>query len=434
MLPVTAARAAGGAADARVGDRRGDRPRPRTTSCRRSSGCGRTRSPPCASICRDGSRAWSRDSDAVDSGTVRAGVRAARTTPTAIRRRPPRRRAVGEQRFLLRGSIDLVERRADGQALRVTDHKTGKNRTTHRHHRRRRPGAAAGALRGGAGGASPASRWTRAGCRTAPRPAASATHAIALDPIIRRRGLEVLEIVDRAIEHGTLAARPGADGRPQRLRVLRLPAGVRPRRGRAGSSASRRSPTSTRCGGSRDPAPGRRRRPPADRRGARRHAGRRGRRRHRQDHRAGQAHRPADRDRPGHDSRDRRRHLLREGRRRAEAAPARGTGAGAVGGGRRPVPRPRGSATPSSGSKSRTSAPSTASAPTCCASGRSRRASIRRSRCSPRASRIGSTTRPSPTGSSASSIDRARACAARCAASRRRTSARTTTRPGRSTG
>ena len=33
-------------------------------------------------------------------------------------------------------------------------------------------------------------------------------HAIALDAIIRRRGLEVLEIIDRAIEHGTLAAQP----------------------------------------------------------------------------------------------------------------------------------------------------------------------------------------------------------------------------------
>ena len=32
-------------------------------------------------------------------------------------------------RFLIRGSIDLVERRIDGRSLRVTDHKTGKNRT-----------------------------------------------------------------------------------------------------------------------------------------------------------------------------------------------------------------------------------------------------------------------------------------------------------------
>ena len=33
---------------------------------------------------------------------------------------------------------------------------------------------------------------------------------ILLDDHIRRRGLEVLEIIDRAVEHGTLAAKPGA--------------------------------------------------------------------------------------------------------------------------------------------------------------------------------------------------------------------------------
>ena len=149
---------------------------------------------------------------------------------------------------------------------------------------------------------SPASRWRRAGCRTARRPAASPRTPIALDPIIRRRGLEVLEIVDRAIEHGTLAARPGrmgdrsaceycdfrpVCGRDEARRVKRKPAARRPRRA-AEVLVIRRH--------------GRRRRPPADCRGARRHAGRRSRRRHRQDHRAGQAHRPADRDRPGHDS------------------------------------------------------------------------------------------------------------------------------------
>ena len=33
-------------------------------------------------------------------------------------------------RFLLRGSIDLVERKPRTTIVRVTDHKTGKNRTT----------------------------------------------------------------------------------------------------------------------------------------------------------------------------------------------------------------------------------------------------------------------------------------------------------------
>jgi ATP-dependent helicase/nuclease subunit B len=36
-------------------------------------------------------------------------------------------------------------------------------------------------------------------------------HTIALDDTSRRRALEVLEVIDRAIEHGTLAAKP-ADG------------------------------------------------------------------------------------------------------------------------------------------------------------------------------------------------------------------------------
>ena len=37
--------------------------------------------------------------------------------------------ALVDGRFQLRGSIDLIERRIDGTSLRVTDHKTGKNRT-----------------------------------------------------------------------------------------------------------------------------------------------------------------------------------------------------------------------------------------------------------------------------------------------------------------
>ena len=56
-------------------------------------------------------------------------------------------------RFILRGSVDLIERQPGRRAgLRVTDHKTGKNRSTPRTVDRRRRGAAAGALqRGGRG-------------------------------------------------------------------------------------------------------------------------------------------------------------------------------------------------------------------------------------------------------------------------------------------
>jgi ATP-dependent helicase/nuclease subunit B len=119
--------------------------------------------------------------------------------------------AVGEQGFLLRGSIDLVERRADGKALRVTDHKTGKNRTSIatvvEGGRVLQPVLYAVALEAITG--EPVDEGRLSYCTAA---GGFSQHAIALDPIIRRRGLEVLEIVDRAIEHGTLAARPGRMG------------------------------------------------------------------------------------------------------------------------------------------------------------------------------------------------------------------------------
>jgi ATP-dependent helicase/nuclease subunit B len=118
---------------------------------------------------------------------------------------------VGEQRFLLRGSIDLVERRRDGKALRVTDHKTGKNRTSIatvvEGGRVLQPVLYAVALEAVTG--EPVDEGRLAYCTAA---GGFTEHVIRLDPIIRRRGLEVLEIVDRAIEQGTLASRPGRMG------------------------------------------------------------------------------------------------------------------------------------------------------------------------------------------------------------------------------
>ncbi len=121
--------------------------------------------------------------------------------------------ALIDGRFRLRGSIDLIERHRKTGFLRVTDHKTGKNRTKSRpDRRRRRPRAAAGDLRPGAEGAlSRRDGLTRAGCSSARRPAAFSQHEIPLMGDAPKRGLEVLEIVDRAIEHGLLAARPAAD-------------------------------------------------------------------------------------------------------------------------------------------------------------------------------------------------------------------------------
>ena len=127
---------------------------------------------------------------------------------------------------------------------------------------------------------------------------------------------------------------------------------------------------------------------------------------------------------------DRRGHLHREGGRRAEAAAsARSSRARAAGGdarrARRNLDRRRFSI-----SKRRTSARSTASAPTCCASGRSRRASIRCSRCSPSRRPSGLSTKRSAAGCMSSSRSRRKASAARCvAACGRATAATTTTGP-----
>ena len=52
-------------------------------------------------------------------------------------------------RFMLRGSVDLIEAHAQFGVLRVTDHKTGKNRSNPDLDRRRRRGAPAGALQRG---------------------------------------------------------------------------------------------------------------------------------------------------------------------------------------------------------------------------------------------------------------------------------------------
>ena len=115
---------------------------------------------------------------------------------------------VGAPRFMLRGSIDLVERRADGRALRVTDHKTGRNRTSQATivdgGKILQPVLYAVALEAITG--EPVDEGRLSFCTAAGQ---FTTHPIRMDAVIRQRGLEVLEIVDRAIEHGMLAAKPG---------------------------------------------------------------------------------------------------------------------------------------------------------------------------------------------------------------------------------
>jgi hypothetical protein len=110
-------------------------------------------------------------------------------------------------RFLLRGSIDLVERKPRTNVVRVTDHKTGKNRTNLATivdgGRVLQPvlyGLALESLTGDLVEEGRLSYCTAAG--------GFSEHHIPLDVLTRRRGVEVLEIIDRAIERGTLAARP----------------------------------------------------------------------------------------------------------------------------------------------------------------------------------------------------------------------------------
>jgi RecB family exonuclease len=110
-------------------------------------------------------------------------------------------------RFLLRGSIDLVETRPDSELVRVTDHKTGRDRTT--------PKTVIGGgsilqpIVYGLAVESILKKSVTAGrlfyCTA---PGGFTERIIPLSEINRRSALEALEIVDRAIELGFLPAAP----------------------------------------------------------------------------------------------------------------------------------------------------------------------------------------------------------------------------------
>jgi hypothetical protein len=114
---------------------------------------------------------------------------------------------VVDGRFVLRGSVDLIEHRADLDVLRVTDHKTGKNRSN------------PDLVIGGGGVLQPVlySVAVEAGlkkkvvagrlfyCTTT---GGFVEHEIAVNDYTRGQGLQALTIVDRAVEHGFLPAAP----------------------------------------------------------------------------------------------------------------------------------------------------------------------------------------------------------------------------------
>jgi ATP-dependent helicase/DNAse subunit B len=110
-------------------------------------------------------------------------------------------------RFILRGSVDLVEHKPGTKILRVTDHKTGKNRS------------ARGSIIGGGAQLQPiiyslaveevtgctveSGRFSY--CTTA---GGFTDHSVPINQGTRRMGIEVLEIVDRAVELGMLPPAP----------------------------------------------------------------------------------------------------------------------------------------------------------------------------------------------------------------------------------
>jgi ATP-dependent helicase/nuclease subunit B len=114
---------------------------------------------------------------------------------------------VVDGRFTLRGAVDLVEERRDGSALRVTDHKTGKNRTTGKTvlggGRILQPVLYGMAIEQALG--RPVASGRLFYCTTA---GGFAEREIPLTDVTRRAGLEALEIIDRAIELGFLPAAP----------------------------------------------------------------------------------------------------------------------------------------------------------------------------------------------------------------------------------
>ena len=114
---------------------------------------------------------------------------------------------VVDDRFILRGSVDVIEHRADLGMYRITDHKTGKNRSNKDlvvgGGAVLQPVLYSAAIEKGLGVHVVEGRLFY--CTTA---GGFGEHPIAINEYTKRQGLEVLEIVDRSIEQGFLVAAP----------------------------------------------------------------------------------------------------------------------------------------------------------------------------------------------------------------------------------
>ncbi|HZD51490.1 MAG TPA: PD-(D/E)XK nuclease family protein, partial [Woeseiaceae bacterium] len=110
-------------------------------------------------------------------------------------------------RFILRGAIDLVERKPGTSLLRVTDHKTSKNRSERGaiigHGRQLQPVVYSLAIESATGCTVESARISY--CTTA---GGFTEHSVPINDRTRGMGLEALEIIDRAVELGMLPPAP----------------------------------------------------------------------------------------------------------------------------------------------------------------------------------------------------------------------------------
>jgi hypothetical protein len=120
--------------------------------------------------------------------------------------------ALVDGRFKLRGSIDMIERHRQTGFLRITDHKTGRNRTREGQTIIDGGKILQPVLYGLAVKALEPEQTVFSGrlfyCTTA---GDFKSYEIPLMGEAPARGIEVLQIVDRAIERGTLGPRPAPD-------------------------------------------------------------------------------------------------------------------------------------------------------------------------------------------------------------------------------
>jgi ATP-dependent helicase/DNAse subunit B len=110
-------------------------------------------------------------------------------------------------RFTLRGAIDLVERRPGAKILRVTDHKTSKNRSERGsiigHGQQLQPVIYSLVVEAATGCTVESARFSY--CTTA---GGFSEHNVPINERTRGIGIEVLEIIDRAVELGMLPPAP----------------------------------------------------------------------------------------------------------------------------------------------------------------------------------------------------------------------------------